>query len=76
MVVMYFFFPETTNVVVVSVLNFVALFLSFFTHYTSSRKDEDLNVLTFSCLLSSLFSLFLFSSSFPHESRKRVDVSE
>nr|CAI44320.1 sensor histidine kinase [Thermotoga petrophila RKU-1] len=58
MVVMYFFFPETTNVVVVSVLNFVALFLSFFTHYTSSRKDEDLNVLTFSCLLSSLFSLF------------------
>lgn len=58
MVVMYFLFPETTNVVIVSALNFVALFLSFFTHYTSSRKDEDLTILAFSCLFSSLLSLF------------------
>ncbi|PLV57708.1 sensor histidine kinase KdpD [Thermotoga sp. SG1] len=58
MVLMYFIFPAAANVVIVSTLNFVALFLSFFIHHTSLKKDSSQELFALSCLFSSLLSFF------------------
>lgn len=75
MVLMYFTFPAATNVVIVSVLNFVALFLSFFIHHTSLKKDSSQEFFAFSCLFSSFLSFFFLRAFLMNPEKSWVFLS-
>ncbi|AJG40622.1 ATPase [Thermotoga sp. RQ7] len=75
MVLMYFIFPAATNVVIVSVLNFVALFLSFIIHHTSLKKDSSQEFFAFSCLFSSFLSFFFLRAFLMNPEKSWVFLS-